>query len=336
MAALPFLNSCKRHFTIKPERAFYYWRSNFNLSAKDMAYLKITGVDKLYIHFFDVSWNDVFKSVLPVDEVKFETVPTNTLQFVPVVYIANKALEETPADSVDVLSRHIIDEVVHIASRNKVEYKELQFDCDWTDATREKYFKILVFMHNQLKSSGKIVSATIRLHQVKYASKTGVPPVDRGMLMFYNMGRVNAMVGYNSIYNGSDADKYASFIPSYTLPLDVALPVFGWAVCVRDGRVTGIIEKSVNKDFADTSIFIAAGNNIFVARNSFFFHGKYFMKNDSVKIEQVTPGLCEDAAGNVSRYLKDERRTVSLFDYDSIYLSTYEKSDLEKIFSLAN
>ena len=31
------------------------------------------------------------------------------------------------------------------------------------------------------------MSATIRLHQVKYRADTGVPPVDRGMLMAYNL-----------------------------------------------------------------------------------------------------------------------------------------------------
>ena len=59
------------------------------------------------------------------------------------------------------------------------------------------------------------------------------------------------------------------------------------------------------------------------------------MKNDTVKMEQVTPDICKDAADNVSKYLKNAKRTVSLFDYDSLYLSTYEKKDLEKIYSLS-
>ncbi len=295
-----------------------------------------SGVSKIYLHFFDVSWNEDFSKVLPVDEVKFDSVAHNKFEYIPVVYIANKALEKTPVDSINSLAKHVLDEVDHIATLYNLSFKEMQFDCDWTDATQKKYFAFLTFFHNALKQKGILLSATIRLHQVKYKEKTGVPPIDRGMLMFYNMGKINAVVGYNSIYNERDADNYASYVKSYTLPLDVALPIFGWAVCIRNGKVAGIIEKSIDKNFADTALFSHGGSSIFVARKSFFFHGKYFMKNDTVKLEQVTPDICKDAADNVSLYLKDEPRTVTLFDYDSLYLSTYEKKDLEQVFSLSN
>lgn len=328
--------SCKRRFSIKPMRAFYYWRSNFRLSNKDVNYLKDVEVDKLYIHFFDVNWNDLDGKVLPEDEVTFDSMAANNFQLVPVVFITTKALKETNRDSILGLSRHIFDEVEHLAKLHNVIYNELQVDCDWTEGTREKYFSLLLSLDSVLRRTGKLLSATIRLHQVKYKEKTGVPPVDRGMLMFYNMGNVNSIVGYNSIYNGSDADKYASYIKSYTLPLDVALPIFGWAICFRDGKVKGIIEKAVNTDYWDTSHFVSAGNNIFVARKDFFLHARYFIKNDTVKLEEVSPDLCEDAAQNVSQYLRNENRTVTLFEYDSLYLSSYDKKDLEKIFSLSN
>jgi hypothetical protein len=334
--ALICLASCKRHFVNRPVRAFYYWRSNFSLSDKDINSMENSGVSKIYLHFFDVSWNEDFSKVLPVDEVKFDSVAHNKFEYIPVVYIANKALEKTPVDSINSLAKHVLDEVDHIATLYNLSFKEMQFDCDWTDATQKKYFAFLTFFHNALKQKGILLSATIRLHQVKYKEKTGVPPIDRGMLMFYNMGKINAVVGYNSIYNERDADNYASYVKSYTLPLDVALPIFGWAVCIRNGKVAGIIEKSIDKNFADTALFSHGGSSIFVARKSFFFHGKYFMKNDTVKLEQVTPDICKDAADNVSLYLKDEPRTVTLFDYDSLYLSTYEKKDLEQVFSLSN
>ena len=321
-----------RHGGNKTSHAFYYWRSTFVLSDKEISYLEDAGVHKLYLHFFDASWNELYGKVLPVDEVRFETGPIDKFQYVPVVYITNKALEETPADSITNLARRMFDEVEHIATSHSMEYKELQFDCDWTDATREKYFSMLTFLHNGFKKAGKTLSATIRLHQIKYADKTGIPPVDRGMLMFYNMGTINSVPGYNSIYNDKDADKYASYISSYSLPLDLALPVFSWAVCVRTGRVNSIVEKVTDKDFADTAMFISAGKNIFVSNRSFFFRGKYFMKNDTVKIELVSPELCKDAAANAGRYLKNENRTISLFDFDSLYLTTYEKKDILEIF----
>ncbi len=334
VVVLVFIISCK-HANHKPDRAFYYWRSNFSLPDKDVRYLKDAGVDKLYLHFFDVTWNEQLSKPQPVDEIKFGREPSSKFTYVPVVFISNKVLEEAYFDSINVLATHIYDEVEHIATENKITNKELQFDCDWTDATRNKYFKLLNFLHGKLNAEGKILSATIRLHQVKYADRTGVPPVDRGMLMFYNMGRINTVAGYNSIYNSKDANGYVRYVSDYSLPLDVALPVFSWAVCVRDGQVKDIIEKATDKDFADTIMFASSGNNIFVSRGSFLLHGKYFLKSDTVKLEEITPAICETAATNVSNYLKNENRTVSLFDYDSLYLLKYDKNDLEKIYTIS-
>ena len=327
------LTCCKQQ-TYQPDRAFYYWKSNFNLSPTELDYLKDVHITKLYLHFFDVAWSERDNKPYPVDEIKFSTAPGKQFEYVPVIFIPNKTLENLSADSINELAGHMFTQVSYITAENKLTYKELQLDCDWTETTRAKYFKLLTFFHDRLHDSGKILSATIRLHQIKYPDVTGVPPVDRGMLMFYNMGKINATPGYNSIYNGKDANKYVQYVTAYPLPLDVALPVFSWAVCVHNGQATNIIEKAVRSDFPD-SLFSAAGNNIFVARHSVLLHGRYFYKNDTVKMEEVTPQLCMQAADNVNGYLKEMHRTISLFEYDSLYLSTYDKKDISKIFSLS-
>ncbi len=325
---------CKRE-RHQPDRAFYYWKSNFNLSAKDIAYLNDAHVSKLYIHFFDVAFSDRDNKPYPVDEVRFSTMPDKQFEYIPVVFIPNKTLEHLSADSIEQLSSHIYTQVSYLATANRLSYKELQFDCDWTETTRVKYFKLLTFFHDRLHDSGKILSATIRLHQVKYPDVTGIPPIDRGMLMFYNMGKINAEPGNNSIYNSKDANKYVTYVTSYPLPLDVALPVFSWAVCIRNGQANNIIEKAVRTDFPD-SLFSAIGNNMFISRSSVLLHGRYFDKNDTVKMEEVTPQLCVEAANNVNGYLKDAHRTLSLFEYDSLYLSHYDKKSITQIFTGSN
>ncbi|MGG2305049.1 hypothetical protein ACE4Z6_26875, partial [Salmonella enterica] len=93
-----------------------------------------------------------------------------------------------------------------------------QIDCDWTLGTKEKYFSLLKRIKERMALP---LSCTIRLHQVKYQAKTGVPPVDRGMLMYYNMGHVEGATETNSIYDPANADKYVSYVKDYPLPLDV-------------------------------------------------------------------------------------------------------------------
>lgn len=328
-----FSPACKRGGDVT--HAFYYWKSNFNLNANDLSFFKSVEVNKLYLHFFDVTWNKDYKQALPVAKMTFASAPPPTIDYVPVIYIANACIENTEEDSINKLAEHVYKEVLHIASGNGIKFKELQIDCDWTEKSAHKYFALLKQIRTHLKLENKLLSATIRLHQVKYYNITGIPPVDRGMLMFYNMGKVNTTLGYNSIYNATDADKYTASISSYPLPLDLALPVYSWAVCIRNGQVADLLRKTNKSDFSDTSLFSSAGNNIFVSRRSFFQHGIYFMKNDTLKLEDVTPALSESAAANVSRHLDNNYRTVSLFEYDTTYLSSYDKKDIEKIFSAA-
>ncbi len=77
-----------------------------------------------------------------------------------------------------------------------IKCRALQIDCDWTTKTAPKYFYFLQQIREKLDAhedggtfaSLAMLSATIRLHQVKYPEKSGMPPVDKGVLMFYNMG----------------------------------------------------------------------------------------------------------------------------------------------------
>ncbi|MEZ4901823.1 MAG: hypothetical protein R2822_08725 [Spirosomataceae bacterium] len=51
-------------------------------------------------------------------------------------------------------------------------WKEVQIDCDWTVATKAKYFRLLQQISALLPPS-VILSATIRLHQIKFYRTTG-------------------------------------------------------------------------------------------------------------------------------------------------------------------
>jgi hypothetical protein len=86
------------------------------------------------------------------------------------------------------------------------------------------------------------LSATIRLHQYKFPDRTGVPPADRGLLMFYNTGDIHDPDEPNSIFQPAAAEKYLHGAPPrYPLPLDVALPVFSWTLIYRDGDLWKIV-----------------------------------------------------------------------------------------------
>ena len=82
--------------------------------------------------------------------------------------------------------------------------KVIQVDCDWTKGTAAIYFDLL----NSLKAHYEL-DVTIRLHQIKYANDTGIPPVDHGTLMLYDTGDMSNMFA-NSILTMDDGRSYIS------------------------------------------------------------------------------------------------------------------------------
>src|ERR1019366_1414323 len=117
--------------------------------------------------------------------------------------------------------------------------------CDWTAATRATYFQLLKVARSRLNEAGFAsakISATIRLFQCKYMAKTGVPPVDKGLLMCYNMGNLTHPGTGNSILETTELKKYIASVTTYPLPLDVALPIFDWKVLFHEGSYAGLVK----------------------------------------------------------------------------------------------
>jgi hypothetical protein len=314
------------------ERSFYYWKTGFTLSPGDEAYLSRLKVHKLYIRLFDVDWDGTLGAAVPKGKISFNSQPPEGINVVPTVYIVNKAIHETSPGTIQALALKILKLVQATVSASNLKFTELQIDCDWTELTRDKYFQLLALLRKELEKNHQSLSCTIRLHQVKYAQTTGIPPVNRGMLMYYNMGKIGSLASQNSIFNKSDAAKYVAYAHRYPLPLDVALPSFSWGIHFRENKVLELIDQLQLNDFKNNINFIQTGNNLFRASSSFFFKGFYFIKNDLVKIEEVGPNLCYEAAKQVSKELLKKPNTVVIFHFEPQTLQQYEEKDVEKIF----
>ncbi|MDP4209473.1 MAG: hypothetical protein Q8928_11735 [Bacteroidota bacterium] len=285
----------------------------------------------MYVRLFDVTWDKSLQCAAPVGTISFcDSVPS-ALAPVPVVFITNETFLNSPPETIPSLANHVFEKISGICTQNHLQYKEIQIDCDWSDKTQARYFEFLRRLSLRL-SAGQYLSATIRLHQVKYRQITGVPPVKRGMLMFYNMGKISANKKSNSIYNEQDAGRYTQWIKHYPLPLDMALPAFSWGIHVRDGRVMELLNNLTSEDFLKNPLFGSTEPGYFKAKSSFFFRGFYFMQDDLVKIEQTSPRLTLAAARQLERSLNRAVRSVSIYHCDSLIFTRYEKSDFSKVF----
>lgn len=281
---------------------------------------------------FDVDWDEAGGTFIPVGKIVFISKPPRSLTYTPVVYIVNKTLQKTTPGAIGDLAIKILIQVQYITQLQNITFNELQLDCDWTETTREKYFHLLSVLKEALGKHHQLLSATIRLHQVKYASITGIPPVNKGMLMYYNMGKLGTSPGPNSIFNAEDASRYVDYIDKYPLPLDAALPAILWGIHIRENKIVNLLNNLSLQDFKNNRNFSRLDSLQVRADSSTFFKGLYFKKNDIIKMEEINPDLCLKAAKQLRSHLPKALRTVAIFQLDSLMTTRYEEKNLEKIF----
>lgn len=325
-----WLLSCSKE-TVQ-EHSFYFWRTTTHLSATEKQTLQQHGVNKLYVRFFDVDYSSESRQPQPLGVTdSLELLPKN-ISVIPVVYITNRTFLNIKDQEVIPFAEHVLQKISGLYPA----YQELQIDCDWSEKTKVKYFIFLKAIKKLSKQAIKL-TATIRLHQIKYPVRNGVPPIDGGMLMFYNMGDLHTPDGPNSIFDPEIAGRYTSYIKSYTLHLDVALPVFRWYVHYRNGKINGLITKKQLPEIKDTLYFYAHKNGTtFNVRQPLLAQGIYYETGDVLKYEALNDEALLAAAALLKEKLSQENRTIVLYDLDDININYYETKTLENVFSTFN
>jgi hypothetical protein len=215
-----------------------------------------------------------------------------------------------------------------------MEIKEIQMDCDWTEKTKAKYFSFIDKFKVNCDQKQISVTATIRLHQVKYFEMTGVPPVDRGSLMFYNMSSVSDPNTKNSIFDEEIAKKYLVNFDRYPLKLDVILPAFSWGVLFRNNKITGIINDVKMEELSNNNNFELLKGNFYRVVKNIFFHERYLKKNDQIRIEEINPEITQLSAELIAPYIMNDSLVVSLYHLNKEVIENYEEGDFQNSISV--
>jgi hypothetical protein len=300
-------------------RSFYYWKNNFNLTEGEIATLDSMKVNKVYFKLMDIDWDATNKAhplVKPM-VVGMERMKDKTL--VPVIFITNRTMQNITAVDVKPLAQKIWAQIQEQVLAH-YEIEEIQLDCDWNETTRDIYFNLLT----ELKTvSATNISATIRLYQYKYPEKAGVPPVNRGMLMFYNMGSFKETGAANSIFDSATAQQYINSAAKYPLPLDIALPSFGWCVLYRNNTFLALIDELDKGSIEALSYVTATQQNIYrvnadtVLERSQNFEDIYLRNGDILKLEEMDAATIAQAAQLSKKAANNNKFSVSFFDFDT-------------------
>lgn len=235
--------------------SFYSWENSFEEQNIN---------EKLYIKVLDVN----FSTKLELLKTNIKDVPKN---FIPVIYITNETMKNV---DYSLVSKAILETL------KNYKFDEIQIDCDWSLSTRSNYFNLLEDLKEKLN---KKISATIRLHQIKYYTKTGIPPIDYGVLMYYNMSSIGEFNTKNSILDNEIAKKYHYNFDVYPLKLKLALPLYSQAIQFREEKAISLFEGVEEKDFNND--FEKLENNRYKVLNSHYFKGRYIYKDDIFRLE---------------------------------------------------
>jgi hypothetical protein len=326
--------NCKKNQPQEITPAFYLWQTEPTLTQAKKNYLDSLNCQKLYLKYLDLGLNAATQKVEPLAHLNI----TSATDFagrtiVPTVFITNESFKiANNEQEIDFLAKKTAQAIVQLNEllpQNSI--TEIQFDCDWTQTTREAYFLFLKKIKNYLPEK-TFLSATIRLHQYKFPTKTGVPPVKRGMLMFYNTGDVTDISTENSIFDPKDVQKYLIGAPkNYPLPLDIALPLFSWAIIYREDIFWKIIANPILSEFQVNPTLQKKSENGYEVTKATLLEGHYLRPSDFIKIETMTHENLLIAAKLAKKVRLSDNATLAFFQLDEQVLEGFPPDYLKKI-----
>lgn len=267
------------HVPSKPPRiSYYHWANEFKL---DQSQLTNFPTHQLYIKFLDIG----FRKQLILNRTQFKDTPPKN--HIPVVFLDNEALKQTPAER---LLQTILETIP------SDHYTSLQMDCDWTLSTRDKYFALL----QQLSQEYEQLSATIRLHQVKYFNKTGVPPVKTGVLMYYNMSEVRDINTNNYVLDNEVGRRYLDNFTQYPIDLDLALPLYQQTRVIRQHKLVLLLPGvSLDNDKVEKIDSISSAQRYRVT-SAHYWQGEYLYKDDVLILDNIDLNALKSAVHDLS------------------------------------
>ena len=323
--------ACRRGTPLRPEASFYYWKTVYRPDSAEQASLRNIGAGRVFIRIMDIDNQGANGEAIPVSAVTFAEPLPDTLAAVPVVYIVNNVLKGQSAGQLETLAANISRFVSgKMKQAGKAGFDEIQVDCDWTATTRDNYFTLLEALRIHMGDSVRLTS-TLRLHQVRNRRSSGIPPVDRVLLMCYNMGNLRQYGDHNSILDLQEMHTYLDgFLGDYPLPMDIALPLFSWPVIFRNQQYIGISKRLDTQLLADTGLFDhGAGTRLYSLAADLPEAG--LRRGDVVRYEETQWDDLTAAAAFLAEHKRKEPFTLLFYHLDSQVLTNFSNEQLQEI-----
>jgi hypothetical protein len=308
-----FLFSCSKKEN--HDYTFYYWKTKLALDKTEKEILNKATTPYLYTRFFDVDKiNGKFQPIGAITKDKsFET----DKQIVPTVFMTNRTLLKITDQEIKFLAESINSLIQKkISEYHFKTSSEIQIDCDWTAGTRDDYFKFLKALK---KISGKEITCTLRLHQVKDKAQTGIPPVEKVYLMCYSTSSPLENSDKNSILDVNTLKSYLSKIDEYPIKkIEVALPIYSWGIVTNYLGKHKLINALSEKDLENPNFKKISTTEIEIQKDGFYF-GNYLNKGFRIKVEEISDEQIQEVVGFLEK--KIQHFNIIYYQLDSKFVT---------------
>ncbi|MCP2025712.1 hypothetical protein L1276_000852 [Flavobacterium sp. HSC-32F16] len=350
-------------------RSFCYWKTSLYFQEEEDSLVKNLDIKHMYVRFFDVDYNAYSKQPLPVATIWDISLNKSNPEITPSIFITNEVVLKSDTEQLDSLAVRMAERIKQIgkkmndrkaetlasnivypkdyykqenykrlnydsvksieSAKLKVGFKEILIDCDWTEKSQKNYFYLLKQIKNQFPSSK--ITATIRLWQYKYASKAGIPPVDKGLLMCYNITKPDDLQTKNSIGTSEELAQYITH-SDYKLKLDIALPLYSWAVAFRGNQFKGIL--SDYELIRDTSKVKKTTDGKYVLQDDILVGQTYLRNGDEIRIEKISDSELNKMISTIKSKIKiDDQTKVTFFSFDKKYINDYGTENISNYYA---
>lgn len=295
--------------------SFYYWKTRLVLNSEEKKVLDKATVPFLYTRFFDV--DKTGEKFQPVGVITKDQSFNVKQQIVPVVFITNRTFLYIKKEEIHFLAQSIND----LIKKKITDYDlntagEIQIDCDWTAGTRDDYF---TFLKELKKVSGKEVTCTLRLHQVKDKIKMGIPPVNKVYLMCYSTSSPLENSDNNSILDVPILKSYLADVDQYPIrKIEVALPIYSWGIVTNYLGKHKLINALSEKDLENSDFKKISDHEIEILKDGFYF-GNYLNKGFKVKVESISDSQLAEVTNFLDK--KINRYSIIYYQLDSKFVN---------------
>lgn len=290
LVSLLYFTGCQeeqpRSLIAPPSVGFYHWQQQLS---PDSLPLQLLTKPELFVRCFDVVWEG--NQPTAVAHLEIDSTASLAFEIVPVVFITNEVMHRLLPEGRKALAQNIIDllgDILNDPHNNQtISYQELQIDCDWTANSKASYFQFLQEL-KQLLPEQISLSVTVRLHQFLDRKTQGIPPVDRGSLMAYNVGKLSDWNTTNSIIDSNITAIYLQPEKpqkAYPLPLDIALPAYAWGTIYRNGKLVYLIDELQAGSLSDSTRFQPLQQHRYFVSQTTYLEGYLLYPGDQIRLE---------------------------------------------------